>query len=51
MCGGWINSEPKNFASSTWRAIERLKPIVREGACFLIGDVARVDCWKDPWVS
>ncbi len=22
VCGGWINSEPKKFASSTWRAIE-----------------------------
>jgi hypothetical protein len=48
--GGWINSEPQKLASPTWRAIERLKPIVRKGACFLIGDGLGVDCWKDPWV-
>jgi hypothetical protein len=46
----WINREPLKNSSHTWRAIERLKPIIRKGACFIIGDGKKVDCWKDPWV-
>ena len=40
---------PKN-ASQTWKAIERLKKTVECGACFLVGDGAVIDIWKDPWV-
>ena len=47
---GWIHREPLKNSSPTWRAIERLKPIIRKGACFIISDGSKVDCWKDPWV-
>jgi hypothetical protein len=47
---GWINREPLKKSSPTWRAIERLKPLIRNRACFVIGDGKKVDCWKDPWV-
>jgi hypothetical protein len=50
VCDGWINSIPQKYASPTWRAIERLKPFVRKGACFLIGDGFGIDCWKNAWV-
>jgi hypothetical protein len=46
----WINSEPLKNSSITWKAIERLKPLIRKGACFIIGDGKKVDCWKDPWL-
>jgi ribonuclease HI len=46
----WINREPLKNSSHTWRVIERLKPIIWKGACFIIGDGKKVDCWKDPWV-
>uniref|UniRef100_A0A2N9I911 Protein kinase domain-containing protein n=1 Tax=Fagus sylvatica TaxID=28930 RepID=A0A2N9I911_FAGSY len=38
----WINREPLKNSSHTWRAIERLKPIIRKGACFIIGDAWRI---------
>ena len=37
-------------ASQTWKAIERLKSLIASGACFLVGDGATIDIWKDPWV-
>uniref|UniRef100_A0A2N9I5P8 Reverse transcriptase domain-containing protein n=1 Tax=Fagus sylvatica TaxID=28930 RepID=A0A2N9I5P8_FAGSY len=40
----WMN------ASQTWKAIERLKCVIAKGACFLVGDGAMIDIWKDPWV-
>jgi hypothetical protein len=48
--GGWLFSEPLKNSSATWRALERLKPTIRKGACFTIGDGKSVDVWKDPWV-
>jgi hypothetical protein len=47
---GWINNEPLKSSSITWKAIERLKPLIRKGACFIIEDGKKVDCWKDPWI-
>ena len=47
---GWLFSEPVKNPSATWRAIERLKPTIRKGVCFTIGDGKSVDVWKDPWV-
>ena len=47
---GWISREPLKKSSPNWRAIERLKPLIRNGACFVIGDGKKVDCWKDSWV-
>uniref|UniRef100_A0A2N9GB01 Reverse transcriptase domain-containing protein n=1 Tax=Fagus sylvatica TaxID=28930 RepID=A0A2N9GB01_FAGSY len=32
------------------RAIERLKALIIKGACYIVGDGARIDIWKDPWV-
>ena len=46
----WINSKPLKNSSITWKAIERLKPLIRKGACFIIEDGKKVDCWKDPWI-
>jgi hypothetical protein len=40
---GWIHKEPLKNSFPTWRAIERLKPIIRKGACFIIGDGSKVD--------
>jgi hypothetical protein len=47
---GWSNSDPPKNASTTWRAIDKLKAVICKGACYLIGDGKSVDCWKDPWV-
>ena len=46
----WLSSDPIKNAFATWRAIERLKPNISKGACFIIGNGADVDCWKDPWI-
>jgi hypothetical protein len=50
VCGDWFSKEPTKNASSTWRAIKRLRTTISKGACFIIGDGTSVDCWKDPWV-
>jgi hypothetical protein len=46
----WLGSEPRKNASHLWRAIEKLRPIIKMGACFLVGDGLSIDMWKDPWV-
>lgn len=48
--GGWMHREPFKNALSTWRAIERLRPVIKQEACFIVGDGSNIDCWKDPWV-
>lgn len=45
----WLSSEPVKYASQTWKAIERLKTLISKGVCFLVGDGAIIDIWKDPW--
>jgi hypothetical protein len=47
---GWLQMECKQSASQTWKAIDKMKNLIALGACFLIGDGARIDIWKDPWV-
>jgi hypothetical protein len=47
---GWLHMECKQSASQTWKAIDKMKNLIALGACFLIGDGARIDIWKDPWV-
>ena len=46
----WLGSEPRKNASHLWCAIEKLRPIIKMGACFLVGDGLSIDMWKDPWV-
>uniref|UniRef100_A0A2N9G9A9 Reverse transcriptase domain-containing protein n=1 Tax=Fagus sylvatica TaxID=28930 RepID=A0A2N9G9A9_FAGSY len=43
---GWISREPLKKSSPNWRAIERLKPLIQNGACFVIGDVANLINWE-----
>ena len=37
--GNWIQSEPSKNASPTWKAIEKAKPLIAKGACYLVGNV------------
>nr|XP_023921351.1 uncharacterized protein LOC112032807 [Quercus suber] len=46
----WLRTEPPKSASYTWKAIEKAKAIIRQGACYLIGDGSSVSVWEDPWV-
>ena len=34
----WLGSEPSKNASHLWCAIEKLRPIIKMGACFSVGD-------------
>ena len=43
-----MDREALKPASQTWKAIERQKKIIERGACFIMGDGAAVDIWKDP---
>lgn len=40
---GWPQMECKQSASQTWKAIDKMKKLIALGACFLIGDDARID--------
>jgi hypothetical protein len=46
----WLSDEPVKRASKTWKAIERMKEWINNGACFLVGDGESIDIWKEPWV-
>ena len=46
----WLSDEPRIHATQTWRAMERMKPLIKEGACFLVGNGLSIDVWKEPWV-
>ena len=46
----WLREEPRKYTSHTWRAMEKLKPLIRSGACFLVGDGLSIDIWTEPWV-
>ena len=46
----WMHRDPPKNASKTWKAIEGLKSLIMKGACFIVGDGAVIDIWKDPWV-
>ena len=45
-----MHATPIKNASQTWKAIKRLKRVIAKGVCFLVGDGAVIDIWKDPWV-
>jgi hypothetical protein len=46
----WLYNDTVKNASPLWKAIEKLKPLIRKGACFSVGDGKSIDMWKDPWV-
>ena len=37
-------------ASSTWKAIEATKNLIKKGAFFLLRDGKSTNIWTDPWV-
>jgi hypothetical protein len=47
----WLHKEPRKYASRSWKAIERMKPLIYKVACFLVGDGMSIDIWREPWVS
>ena len=46
----WLGKDLCKNASQSWKAIERMKTFISNGAYFLVGDGALIDIWKDPWV-
>ncbi|XP_030923475.1 uncharacterized protein LOC115950411 [Quercus lobata] len=46
----WFHSKLPKSASHTWKAIEKAKVIILQGACYLIGGGSSVSVWEDPWV-
>ncbi|KAL5560987.1 hypothetical protein UlMin_030734 [Ulmus minor] len=48
---GWNILTGKNsLCLSFWKSILSLKELIREGACYVVGDGCSIDPWKDPWV-
>ncbi len=46
----WLGRDPCKNTSPLSKAIEKLHEVVLKGACFIVGDGASIDMWKDPWV-
>ena len=46
----WIQSEPSKNASPIWKAIEKTKPLITKGACYLVGNGASINVWVDLWI-
>ena len=46
----WIQSEPFKNASPIWKVIEKTKPLIAKGACYLVGNGASINVWVDPWI-
>ena len=46
----WMHKDPLKNALKTWKAIEGLKSLIMKMACFIVGDGAVIDIWKDSWV-
>ena len=46
----WIQSEPSKNASPIWKAIEKTKPLIAKGACYLVGNGASINVWMDSWI-
>ncbi|KAL5559785.1 hypothetical protein UlMin_035996 [Ulmus minor] len=44
------DTTPKRFDSCFWKAILQIRGVVKEGACYVVGDGCSIDPWKDPWV-
>ena len=37
-------------ASLIWKAIEKTKPLITKGACYLVGNGASINVWVDLWI-
>uniref|UniRef100_A0A2N9JAV2 Reverse transcriptase zinc-binding domain-containing protein n=1 Tax=Fagus sylvatica TaxID=28930 RepID=A0A2N9JAV2_FAGSY len=46
----WLGKDPCKNASPLWKAIEKLRAVVKKGACYIVGDGTSIDMWKDLWV-
>ena len=46
----WLGKEPRKYASSLWKAIEKLNCVILKGACFVFVSGEAIDFWKDPWI-
>jgi hypothetical protein len=46
----WLRGENNKEGSSVWKAIEKAKPLIAKGTCFLIGDGNSIDVCMDPWI-
>ncbi|KAL5564513.1 hypothetical protein UlMin_027677 [Ulmus minor] len=46
----FFEASSKAGHSNFWKSIFSLKELIREGACYVVGDGCSIDPWKDPWV-
>ena len=46
----WLKAPPVKSASWTWRSLERVKYILLNGSCNLVGDGDSILVWDDPWI-
>ncbi|KAL5566496.1 hypothetical protein UlMin_029660 [Ulmus minor] len=46
----FFEASSKAGDSKFWKSILSLKELIREGACYVVGDGCSIDPWKDPWV-
>ncbi|KAL5565119.1 hypothetical protein UlMin_028283 [Ulmus minor] len=46
----FFEASSKAGHSNFWKSILSLKELIREGACYVVGDGCSIDPWKDPWV-
>ena len=46
----FFDALPQAGDSGLWKAILSLRDIIREGACYVVGDGRSIDPWKDHWV-
>ncbi|KAL5544374.1 hypothetical protein UlMin_008158 [Ulmus minor] len=46
----FFEASSKAGDSKFWKSILSLKELIREGACYVVGNGCSIDPWKDPWV-
>ncbi|KAL5540231.1 hypothetical protein UlMin_044471 [Ulmus minor] len=46
----FFEASSKTGDSKFWKTILSLKELIREGACYVVGDGCSIDPWKYPWV-
>ncbi|PON71766.1 hypothetical protein TorRG33x02_253580 [Trema orientale] len=46
----FIDSEPRNGDSWTWKGICSSKPLITKGACKQLGNRKSINIWIDPWL-
>ncbi|KAL5569589.1 hypothetical protein UlMin_026164 [Ulmus minor] len=47
---GLFDTQAKAGDSRFWKAILLSVNVLKEGACYMVGDGCSIDPWKDPWV-